>query len=152
MSMDFTTLNLGPAVAARAETAATIEAKGADGKPVLLANGEALRFTVLLPGTPEGQREMRKWGMTAGAAQPLEKPTEATEAELDAETDRMIGSETELIARLVREWNLIGNDGEPVECSLENRRGFFAHFGVLRADLMAQMNRQSVALGNGKPA
>ena len=146
--MDFTKLDLGPQVSGRAETVAKIEPKGADGNPVTLSNGEALRFTMLLPSTPEGQREMRKWGMLADNAKAITNPKEATEDELAAEVERQIAAETELAARMVRDWNLVDGHGKPVECSLENRRAFFDHFTVLRSDTVVQMTRKAEALGN----
>lgn len=146
--MDFTKLDLGPQVTGRIETAAEIEPKGADGQPVILSNGEALRFTMILPSTPEGQREMRKWGMLADSAKAITNPKEASEEELATEVERQIAAETELAARMVREWNLVDGHGKPVECSLENRRAFFDHFTVLRSDTVVQMTRKAEALGN----
>ena len=150
--MDFTKLGLGPVENERAETTAVIEPKGADGKPVALSNGETLRFTILLPNTPEGQREMRKWGLRSGATPDADALREAAEDKLDAEVDRQIASEVELATRVVRDWNLIDADGKAVECSLENRRAFFAHFAVLRSDAIGQMSAKLEALGNAKKA
>lgn len=150
--MDFTTLDLGPAVAVRTETATVIEPKGADGKPVALSNGETLRFDVLLPNTPEGQREMRKWGVLSGTPARFDKPAEASEEALDAEVARQMASEQELAARAVRGWNLIDAKGNAVECSLANRRAFFGHFTALQADTIAQLNERYAELGNAPKA
>lgn len=150
--MDITKLGFGPKAATRTETAVSIEPKDADGKPVALSNGETLRFTILLPNTPEGQREIRKWGLRSGAGKEAKDFTEASEDELDAAVERDMAAEADLAARIVRGWNLIDADGKAVECSLENRRAFFAHFAVLRSDTIAQMNAKVEALGNAKAA
>lgn len=150
--MDITKLGLGPKAAARTETAVSIEPKGADGKPVALANGEALRFDILLPNTPEGQRELRKWGLRSGAGKDAKDYAAATEAELDAAVERDMTNEADLAARVVRGWNLVDKAAQPVECSIENRRAFFAHFDALRSDTITQMTAQTEALGNAKQA
>lgn len=150
--MDFKKLGLGPVTNERTETAAQIEPKDAEGKPVAMANGKTLTFTLLPTNTPEGQREMRKWGVLSGTPAKFDNPAEAKEDALDAEVERQIASETELAARIVRDWNLIDADGKPVECSLENRRAFFGHFTALRTDTIAQMSAQVEALGNAKKA
>ena len=148
--MDFTKLGLGPKTATRTETAVSIEPKDADGQPVALSSGETLRFDILLPNTPEGQREIRKWGLRSGAGKEAKDFTEASEDELDAAVERDMAAEADLAARIVRGWNLVEKNGQPVECSLENRRAFFGHFVALRSDTIAQMNAQVEALGNAK--
>ena len=150
--MDFKKLGLDPKANARAETAASIEPKGADGEPVKLANGDTLRFDILLPNTPEGQREVRKWMLRSGQGKEAADLTDADEAALDAAVDKDMASEAELAARIVRGWNLIDADGKPVECSIDNRRAFFGHFTALRTDTIAQMNTHVEKLGNAKKA
>lgn len=148
--MDFAKLGLGPVDTARAETGASIEPKGADGKPVVMANGKTLRLDLLLPNTPEGQRELRKWGLKSGAGKEVKDFAEASEDELDAAVARDMAAEADLAARVVRGWNLVDGDKRPVDCTLDNRRAFFGHFVALRADTITQMNAATEALGNAK--
>lgn len=150
--MDFTKLGLSAKTDTRTETAVSIEPLDADGKTVALSNGETLRFDILLSNTPEGQREIRKWGKRTGAGKSDKDFAEATEEELDAAVEKDMVAEIELAARVVKGWNLIDANAKPVECSLDNRRAFFGHFTALRTNTIEQMNKQVEALGNGKKA
>ena len=149
--MDFTKLGLAPK-SARAETAVSIEPKDADGAPVKMKNGENLRCDMILPNTPEGQREVRKWMLRSGTGKDAADLTDADEAALDAAVDKDMASEADLAARIVQGWNLVDAEGKPVECSLDNRRAFFGHFTALRVDVITQMNAAVEKLGNAKKA
>lgn len=148
--MDLKSLGIPCPDDAATETVATITPTGADGLPITLANGEILQFDLILPNTPHGRREVRKWLLQTGANKELPDLSDADEATLDAAADKESRKEVDLAARVVAGWNLVDAKSKAVPCTLENRRAFFGHYVALRGDTIMQMNEQVAALGNGK--
>jgi len=143
--MDFTKLDVGVEAPARQETAFTLdlpEFKNGNGKP--------LSVTVLTFTSPEGRKELRKWQMRFGS---LNKDhSKASEAQLDALAETATDADIEMIARMIREWNVEQADGKAVPCSLENRTAFLRAFQPIADAIAGKVAGLAEELGNSKPA
>lgn len=143
--MDFTKLDVGVEAQARQETAFTLdlpEFKNGNGKP--------LSVTVLAFASPEGRKELRKWQMRFGS---LNKDhSKASEAQLDALAEKATDADVEMIARMVRGWNVEQADGKAVESSIENRIAFLRAFQPIADAIAGRIAGLAEDLGNSNPA
>lgn len=119
--MDFTKLDVGVAAPAKQETAFETEFPQFKN-----GNGKTLKLTLLAFGSPEGRKEHRKWQLRF--AKLARDHSGATEEELEALAEQAQDGDAELLARIIRGWNVEEADGTPVECSLENRIAFLKAF------------------------
>lgn len=143
--MDFTKLDVGAAAPARQETAFNVELPEFKN-----GNGQPLAVTVLAFTSPEGRKELRKWQLRFGS---LGKDhSKASETQLDALADRAAEGDVEMIARMLRGWNVQQSDGADVPCTLENRAGFLRAFPVVADAIAGRVTELAEDLGNSKPA
>lgn len=143
--MDFATLDVGVQPAARQETAFPLELpqfKNGNGKP--------LSVTVLAFTSPEGRKELRKWQLRFGLL--AKDHSAATEAQLDELADKAVDGDVEMIARMIRQWNVEQADGKAVECNLENRVAFLRAFQPIADAVAGEIAGLAEDLGNSKPA
>ena len=143
--MDFTKLDVGVAAPAKQETAFTVdlpEFKNGNGKP--------LSVTVLAFTSPEGRKELRKWQLRFGAL--AKDHSAASEAQLEALAEKAADGDVEMIARVIRGWNLEQADGASVPCTLENRTAFLQAFQPVADAIAARVVALADDLGNSKPA
>lgn len=143
--MDFTKLDIGAAQPAAQETAFTVdlpEFKNGNGKP--------LSVTVLAFTSPEGRKELRKWQLRFGML--AKDHSDASEDQLDTLADKAAEGDVEMIARVMRGWNLEEASGKAVDCSLDNRKAFLAAFPAVTLVLAGRVAALAEDLGNSKPA
>lgn len=143
--MDFTKLDVGASAPTRQETAFTVnlpEFKNGNGKPLVV--------TVLSFISPEGRKELRKWQMRFGTL--TKDHSKASETQLDALAETAAEGDVEMIARVIRGWNVEQADGKAVECSLDNRKGFLRAFPVVADAIAGRVAELAEELGNSKPA
>ncbi|WP_296222050.1 hypothetical protein [uncultured Sphingomonas sp.] len=143
--MDFTKLDVGVQSLARQETAFPLELpefKNGNGKP--------LSVTVLAFTSPEGRKELRKWQLRFGLL--AKDHSAATEAQLDELAEKAVDGDVEMIARMVRAWNVEQADGKAVECSLENRMAFLRAFQPIADAIAGKVAALADELGNSKAA
>lgn len=143
--MDFTKLDVGVSTPVKQETAFVVEMpefKNGNGKP--------LSVTLLAFTSPEGRKELRKWQMRFGA---IGKDHYATpEKDMDALADKAAEGDVEMIARIVKAWNIEDCTGKAVACTLENRKAFLAAFPPVADAIARHVAKLAENLGNSKPA
>lgn len=143
--MDFTKLDVGGALPARQETAFNV-----DLPEFKNGNKQPLSVTVLTFTSPEGRKELRKWQLRFGS---LGKDhSKASETQLDALADRAAEGDVEMIARMLRGWNVQQSDGSDVPCTLENRAAFLRAFPAVADAIAGRVTELAEDLGNSKPA
>ena len=143
--MDFTKLDVGVTAPAKQETAFTVDLpqfKNGAGKP--------LQVTLLSFASPEGRKELRKWQMRFGAL--TKDHSGASEAQLDALAEKAAEGDYEMIARVIRDWNVQEASGKAVPCTIENRVAFLRAFQPVADAIAAEVVKLTDELGNSKPA
>lgn len=145
--MDFSTFDFGLNEKAKA-TETTIKLKlEHKGKPVQGPNGKQVEVEMLAPGSPEGTREARKWGLKWLSG--VGDYSEATDEELAEALDREDEGGVDLAVRLVRGWNIATKEGE-IACTPENRRGLFSAQPDLLTVMIAAYRAAGAKLGKSQ--
>lgn len=143
--MDFKKLDIGIETAAPRPATVHDFTPVVGGKNVQNGAGEDLVLSVVSLASPEGQRDFTKIKLKYGEAEGNETMGEEELDELLKKHERM---GVELSARMVKGWNLKYADGKSIECSMENKLGFFSHFEVLGVMVMNEVMKASQNLKN----
>ena len=143
--MDFTKLDVGVSAPAKQETAFT---KTFD--QFKNGNGEPLSVTLLAFASPEGRKELRKWQMRYGTLSG--DHSAASEDDLNKLADKADAGDVEMIARVIKGWNLQQANGKVIECSLENRMAFLRAYQPVADAIASEVVQLAADLGKSKPA